>query len=146
MNLRSLSLVTSALLASACAHLPDPVSRERIAEIIASPDRREADRTTDLRRKPAQMLEFIGVRPGMVVLDLSAGGGYTSELLARSVGPTGRVYGQSRPRDPNNPPPKPAARSREPHATSHGSGRHGRRKTCCRRLAAPTNREGMLLL
>ncbi len=31
----------------------------------------------------------------MVALDLSAGGGYTSELLARAVGPTGRVYGQS---------------------------------------------------
>ena len=45
----------------------------------------------------------------MIVLDLSAGGGYTSELLARAVGPTGRVYGQSRPRDPNSPAPTPPA-------------------------------------
>ena len=36
---------------------------------------------------------FIGVRPGMVVLDVSAGGGYTTELLARAVAPSGRVYG-----------------------------------------------------
>ncbi len=107
-NGRSAALLCAALL-SACASLPAPISQERIAEIIASPDRRPADRTNDLRRKPAEMLAFIGVRPGMVALDLSAGGGYTTELLARSVGPTGRVYGQSRPRDPNSPPPKPPA-------------------------------------
>jgi len=73
------------------------LSQERIAEIIASPDRSAADRSNDLRRKPEQMLAFIGIRPGMVALDLSAGGGYTAELLARAVGPAGRVYGQSRP-------------------------------------------------
>src|ERR1700726_2736134 len=50
------------------------LSKERIAEILASPDRRGADRTNDIRRKPDQMLSFIGVRPGMVALDLSASG------------------------------------------------------------------------
>jgi predicted methyltransferase len=81
------------------------LSPERIAEIVASPDRSAADRTNDIRRKPAQMLAFIGIRPGMVALDLSAGGGYTTELIARSVGPIGRVYGQSAPRDPARLPP-----------------------------------------
>ena len=81
-----------------CASTPAPLLPERIAEIVASPERSGADRQNDLRRRPAQMLAFIGVRPGMVVLDLSAGGGYTSELLARAVGPTGKVYGQSAPR------------------------------------------------
>jgi len=97
------------LLLGACANLPAPISSQRIAEIVASPDRSAADRTNDLRRKPADMLAFIGVRPGMVALDLSAGGGYTTELIARAVGPTGRVFGQSRPRDPNSLPPKPPA-------------------------------------
>jgi predicted methyltransferase len=73
------------------------LSAQRIAEIIASPDRSAADRSNDLRRKPEQMLAFIGMRPGMVALDLSAGGGYTTELLARAVGHAGRVYGQSVP-------------------------------------------------
>ena len=41
------------------------------------------------------MLAFIGVRPGMSVLDVSAGGGYTTELLARAVAPSGRVYAQT---------------------------------------------------
>ena len=62
----------------------------------------------DQRRKPAETLAFIGLRPGMVALDLSAGGGYTSELLARSIGPTGQVHGQSRPRT-DQPVPRPAA-------------------------------------
>ena len=83
------------------------LSTERIAGILASPDRSAADRTNDIRRKPAQMLAFIGIVPGMVAMDLSSGGGYTTELLARAVGPTGRVYGQSAPR--NAPPPPPAA-------------------------------------
>lgn len=101
------------LLLGACANAPT-LSTDRIAEILASPDRRAADRTNDIRRKPHDMLAFIGLRPGMVALDLSAGGGYTTELIARSVGPTGRVYGQSRlrnsgdPRDKNTPnPPQP---------------------------------------
>ena len=83
------------------------LSAERIAEIVASPDRSEADRVNDKRRMPGRMLAFIGVRPGMTVLDLSAGGGYTTELLARSVGPTGRVYGQSAPRVQRTPPTAP---------------------------------------
>lgn len=91
------------------------LSSERITQIIASPERSAADRTNDLRRKPEQMLAFIGVRPGMVALDLSAGGGYTTELLARAIGPGGQVYGQSQPRDPDRAPPAPAA----PEGASH---------------------------
>src|SRR6266404_606044 len=82
-----------------------PLSSAQIIEILSSPDRTTADRTNDLRRKPEQMLGFIGIRPGIVALDLSAAGGYTTELLARSIGPTGKVYGQSRPRDPKQVPP-----------------------------------------
>ena len=86
-----------------------PLSTEQIARIVASPDRGAADRTNDHRRKPEQMLGFIGIRPGMTALDLSAGGGYTTELLARAIGPSGMVYGQSRPVDPALAPPPPAA-------------------------------------
>ncbi|HTR83418.1 MAG TPA: methyltransferase [Reyranella sp.] len=88
---------------------------QQIHAIVASPDRSAADRTNDLRRKPEQMLEFIAVRPGSTALDLSAAGGYTTELLARAIGPTGKVFGQSRPRNPNQPSPAPAA----PEGNSH---------------------------
>ncbi len=84
------------------------LTKERIAEIIASPDRSAADRINDLRRKPDQMLAFIGIRPGLTALDLSTGGGYTTELLARAVGPTGRAYGQSQPPRPAEAPARPA--------------------------------------
>jgi len=85
------------------------VSPEMATKIVASPDRSDADRVNDRRRKPEEMLVFIGIRPGITALDLSAGGGYTTELLARTIGPSGAVYGQSRPRNPDQPPPRPAA-------------------------------------
>jgi len=62
--------------------------------IVASPDRSDADRQTDQRRQPAKMLAFAGVRTGMKVLDMDANAGYSTELLARAVGPTGIVYAQ----------------------------------------------------
>jgi predicted methyltransferase len=62
--------------------------------IIASADRSDADRQTDVRRQPAKMLAFTGVKPGMKVLDMGAGAGYSTELMARAVGPRGAVYAQ----------------------------------------------------
>jgi predicted methyltransferase len=62
--------------------------------IVASPDRSDADRQTDQRREPAKMLAFAGVTTGMKVLDMEANAGYSTELLARAVGPTGVVYAQ----------------------------------------------------
>ena len=82
------------LLLGGCASTPN------YQAIVASPERSAADRQNDERRKPAETLAFIGVREGMVALDVSAGGGYTTELLSRAVGPTGRVYGQTRAPDP----------------------------------------------
>lgn len=104
------SILVSALLVSGQGWAEAPLSAEQIGRIVAEPGRSSADRTNDLRRKPEPMLAFIGVKPGMVALDLSAAGGYTTELLARAVGPSGMVYGQSPPaRDPNRAPPPPAA-------------------------------------
>src|ERR1700693_2135543 len=67
------------------------------AALIAAPDRSAADRATDARRDPLRILTFIGARPGMKVLDMGAGGGYSTELMARAVGPNGVVYGQNTP-------------------------------------------------
>jgi len=63
--------------------------------IIAAPDRSDADRQTDQRRQPAKMLAFTGIKAGMKVLDMGAGAGYSTELLARAVGAGGAgVYAQ----------------------------------------------------
>ncbi len=63
--------------------------------IVAASDRSAADRALDAGRKPEELLRFVDVRPGMRVAELGAGGGYTTELLARAVGPTGVVYAQN---------------------------------------------------
>lgn len=73
---------------------PFPVPPEYQA-IVDAPDRTAEDRALDEGRHPAEMLAFFGVRPGQVVAELGAGGGYTSELLARAVGDKGVVYGQN---------------------------------------------------
>ena len=104
----ALALLGALLAAPAIAQ---PIGSDRIAAILASPDRTEADRTNDLRRKPQQMLEFFALGPGLVAVDLSAAGGYTTELVARAIGPTGAVYGQSRP-PPGANAPRPAAAER----------------------------------
>ncbi len=115
LRLRPALLLTALCLLSACATpdrsdtRPGGLSAARIAAIVASPDRSEADRLNDQRRKPEPMLAFIGIRPGMVALDLSTGAGYTAELLARAVGPSGRAYGQSRPPPGANAPVRVAA-------------------------------------
>src|SRR5690242_6085748 len=58
-----------------------------IQAIVDSPDRSQADRETDKRRHPADLLAFSGVKPGMSVLDIGSGKGYGAELMARAVGP-----------------------------------------------------------
>jgi predicted methyltransferase len=58
---------------------------------VAAPGRSAEDREQDASRKPTEVLAFFGVEPGMSALDLYAGGGYFTELLAAVVGPTGRV-------------------------------------------------------
>jgi predicted methyltransferase len=63
--------------------------------IVHAADRLESDRKLDAGRRPAELLTFLGVRPGMHVGELVAGAGYTAELLARAVTPGGVVYAEN---------------------------------------------------
>lgn len=63
--------------------------------VVDAPDRSDADKKLDAGRHPAELLSFYGVKSGMKVAELGAGGGYTAELLARAVAPAGVVYGQN---------------------------------------------------
>jgi predicted methyltransferase len=71
-----------------------PAYAQDYAAIIAEADRTEADRVTDKRRDPVNLLAFTGPKAGWTVLDMGAGAGYSTELMARSVGTSGKVYGQ----------------------------------------------------
>ena len=63
--------------------------------VVDAADRTEDDRKLDEGRHPAETLELVNPKPGMKVAELGAGGGYTTELLARAVGPSGVVYAQN---------------------------------------------------
>src|ERR1700733_13709479 len=69
-----------------------PLAAQDYQAIVSSPDRSDADRQTDIRREPAKMLAFTGVKTGMKVLDMEANAGYSTELLARGGGPRGVAH------------------------------------------------------
>lgn len=80
----SLALI---LAAATAAYAASPA----IDAAIADTTRPAADRDRDAERKPADMLAFAGVKPGMVVVDILPGGGYFTRLFSDVVGPTGKV-------------------------------------------------------
>jgi predicted methyltransferase len=92
----ALSLVLALPASGSGADLPE-ASKAAIEAAIASPDRLKSDLEQDERRKPAQVLEFVGVTPGMHVIDVFSAGGYYTELLARTVGAKGQVIAYNNP-------------------------------------------------
>jgi len=68
-------------------------SRESMyADAVGNPARSADDRARDENRKPGEVLAFLGIQPGMDVLDLFSGGGYYTEIVSRLVGPDGSVH------------------------------------------------------
>lgn len=82
------SLIACALLSLAS---PAFAADAAIDAAIANPERTAADRDRDVREKPADVLALAGVKPGMTVVDMFAGSGYYTELLAGVVGANGKV-------------------------------------------------------
>jgi predicted methyltransferase len=64
------------------------------AAALASESRFEEDLASDAGRKPEAVLEFFGIQRGDIVLEMWAGGGYYTELLAHVVGESGKVVAQ----------------------------------------------------
>jgi predicted methyltransferase len=65
--------------------------------LLASEMRAEADRARDAGRKPADVIEFLGIEPGMRVMDVLAAGGYYTEVLSLAVGSDGEVVALNTP-------------------------------------------------
>jgi len=88
--MRLIKFAASALLAAAplLAAPPPPSS---IAAAVASPSRNPDNVKLDEGRKPAQVLKFLGLKPGMNVLDLFGANAYWAEMTAPVVGPKGHV-------------------------------------------------------
>lgn len=92
-----LAVFAAGVVSMGCTTAPSDsaISATTFDGVIANPVRSDQDRSMDASRHPAEFLAFTQVRPGMQVLDVSAGAGYTSQLLALAVGPTGMVWAQS---------------------------------------------------
>ena len=80
---------------AAAAATPAPAAASTgpaaIAAAVANRARPAEDVARDADRKPAETLAFFDVKPGEVVFEFVAGGGYFTELLSHTVGDTGRV-------------------------------------------------------
>src|ERR1700722_15899241 len=63
-----------------------------IAAAVADSGRPAADKERDATRKPAEIVAFAGVKPGMTVAELGSGAGYSPRILAKAVGPSGKLY------------------------------------------------------
>ncbi len=63
-----------------------------IAAAVADADRPAADTARDPLRKPGEIVAFAGVKPGDKVAEIAPGGGYYTRVLAKTVGPEGKVY------------------------------------------------------
>ncbi len=65
--------------------------------LLASEDRAESDRARDEGRRPADVVEFLGITQGMQVIDVIAAGGYYTEVLSLAVGDDGHVVAHNPP-------------------------------------------------
>jgi predicted methyltransferase len=92
----SILALAAALVFPGCA-TQSALTPDQIAAVLSAPERSDADKANDTRRKAHDLLAFIDARPGMRVLDVGSGGGYTAELLARVVGANGRVIAHNSP-------------------------------------------------
>ncbi|MFM5884889.1 MAG: class I SAM-dependent methyltransferase [Novosphingobium sp.] len=92
-NLTALAAAASALLLSP----PLAAKPADYAAAVAAKDRGEKNRTLDVSRMPAEVLDFAKVGRGQTVIDFMAGSGYWTELFARAVGPRGKVYASDPP-------------------------------------------------
>ena len=88
--------LAAAAVALACS-APAAAEPADVAAAVAAEGRAEQDTSLDESRQPAQVLAFLGLEQGDIALDMLAGGGYYTELMARAVGPEGYVLGQNNP-------------------------------------------------
>jgi len=92
---RLLLLSLIALTSHASVFAEQSLSDQQIQAVLSDQDRPAEDNKRDQARQPAKVLAFTDVAAGDHVLDLFAGGGWYTELFAKSVGQSGKVYAQN---------------------------------------------------
>ncbi|MES2135848.1 MAG: methyltransferase, partial [Pseudomonadota bacterium] len=79
------------LLAFCSVPLAAVAASPTVVAAVAATDRKPDNVKLDESRKPAQVLKFLGLKPGMKVLDLFGANAYWAEITAPVVGPKGHV-------------------------------------------------------
>lgn len=92
--MRPLTLITMAAVVAlpACNKAAAPQQSMSAQEAVADPARPTAFRTADSFRKPAETLQFSGLKSGMTVGEFYPAGGYFTRMISDVVGPSGHVY------------------------------------------------------
>lgn len=85
-------LILPVILPLASSYAAAPKLAAIIQKAVADPGRPAGYRAADALRKPAETLEFSGVRPGMTVGEFYPAGGYFTRMLSDVVGPSGHIY------------------------------------------------------
>ena len=84
-------LVTVALALAAAPAGAAPGAPADVAAAVAAPGRTADNIKLDEQRKPVEVLTFFGLKRGSHVIDMFGANQYWSEIMARAVGPTGKV-------------------------------------------------------
>lgn len=97
---KSAAEITEAAPEEHSAAAPEPDSGDAgamsvIGAALSSSARPDGDAADDKNRKPADVLAFSGVAPGMTIFELEAGAGYYTELLSSLVGSEGKIIMQN---------------------------------------------------
>lgn len=92
---KTLLALSMAGVLAACQTTTQGSNVEDFAQQLASSDRPDTDKARDAGRKPAQVMDFFGVEPGMTVMELLSSGGYYTEILSQRVAGDGKVIAQN---------------------------------------------------
>jgi predicted methyltransferase len=87
--MRYVKMLAAALVVSTAFVSAAAVATPTIAAAVAAKERNPDNVKLDESRKPAQVLQFLGLKPGMHVLDLFGANAYWAEIMAPVVGPKG---------------------------------------------------------
>jgi predicted methyltransferase len=68
-----------------------PDAKAALTAMLASPHRMPTHKDRDAARHPVETLAFFGMTPTMTVVELGAGGGWYTELLAPVLAPKGKL-------------------------------------------------------
>lgn len=85
--------IVSALIAASLLQVAPLAARPPayLTKAVAASSRPAGAVAQDVGRKPAEVLAFLGLKPGMEAADIMTGSGYWAEIMAGAVAPKGKV-------------------------------------------------------